>query len=388
MSRPLLKERSQQNYKQGKSPGLLTWYESSSLGTSQCRSVSDNLRRIDPPLVLQHRCKSLHRVSPHLHCFWTMADYRSLRVPASQRLCSSSDNGRWLGRAHRRSRSSLVCRSNRGRVVTSCFGSPLSGHWDRGCGIQFYEIYSQEPDNFNVLGVFDPKARYVRTLFSKVPLEYDILLGLLTFAQDRRWRAYVVNRAKPLNHERILDVATGTGLLAADLARTVSSGGFVVGVDLTLSMLKTARGRLQSKGLGDRVDWVLARAEDLPFRDNCFGSASISLALRNVSDANSTFREMSRATGPGGIVISLDFARPPNRLFQIFYYDYILGLFPLFGRMVSEAWGRTLSYLGRSILRARTGEQIANLLSEQGLVDAVSVPLTAGIVCAVYGKKR
>src|SRR5713101_3577434 len=149
-----------------------------------------------------------------------------------------------------------------------------------------------------------------------------------------------------------------------------------------------AQWTLQSKGIGDRVDWVLARAENLPFRDDCFGSASISLALRNVSDAQSTFREMSRATGPGGVVISLDFARPRNRVFQLFYYDYLLGIFPLFGRMISEAWGRTLSYLGRSILRARTGEQIANLLREEGIADAVSVPLTAGIVCAVYGTKR
>ena len=236
--------------------------------------------------------------------------------------------------------------------------------------------------------MFDPKARYVRNLFSKVPLEYDILLGLLSFAQDRRWRAYVVSRAKPLNDDKILDVATGTGLLAADFARTVSSRGFVVGVDLTLSMLKTARRRLRSRGLDNRVDWILARAENLPFRDDSFGSASISLALRNVSDAQLTFREMSRATGPGGVVISLDFARPTNRLFQLFYFDYLLGIFPLFGRMISEAWGRTLSYLGRSILRARTGEQIANLLKEEGLVDAVSIPLTAGIVCAVYGRKR
>ena len=236
--------------------------------------------------------------------------------------------------------------------------------------------------------MFDPKARYVRSLFSKVPLEYDTLLGVLTFAQDRRWRAYVVGRAKPSNHDKILDVATGTGLLAADFARAVSANGFVVGVDLTLSMLKTARWRLQSKCLEDKVDWVLARAENLPFRNGCFGSASISLALRNVSDAKLTLREMSRATALGGIVISLDFARPPNRLFQVFYYDYLLGLFPLLGRMVSEAWGRTLSYLGRSILKARTGEQIANLLKEEGLADAVSVPLTAGIVCAVYGKKR
>lgn len=190
-----------------------------------------------------------------------------------------------------------------------------------------------------------------------------------------------------MNDDRILDVATGTGLLAADFARTVSHSGFVVGVDLTISMLRTARLRLQSKGLADKVDWVLSRAENLPFRDDCFRSASISLALRNVSDAQLTFREMSRAIVPGGVVISLDFTRPRNRLFRIFYYDYLLGLFPLFGRMVSEAWGRTLSYLGRSILKARTGEQIANLLKEQGLADAVSIPLTAGIVCAVYGKK-
>ena len=236
--------------------------------------------------------------------------------------------------------------------------------------------------------MFDAKARYVRSLFSNVPLEYDILLSLLSFGQDKRWRAFVVNQARPRSNERILDVATGTGLLAADFARIVSGDGSVVGLDLTLSMLKTARWRLQSKGLGDKVDWVLARAENLPFRDNCFASASISLALRNVSSAQLTFREMTRATDPGGIIISLDFARPPNRIFQIFYYDYLLGLFPFFGRMVSEAWGRTLSYLGRSILKARTGEQIASLLKEEGLSDAVSIPLTAGIVCAVYGKKR
>ena len=236
--------------------------------------------------------------------------------------------------------------------------------------------------------MFDPKARYVRSLFSKVPLEYDILLGLLSFAQDRRWRAYVVDHTRQNRNERILDVATGTGLLAADFARMVSRDGFVVGVDLTLSMLKTARWRLQARKVGDRVDWVLARAENLPFRDDCFGSASISLALRNVSNAQLTFREMSRTTVSGGLVISLDFARPRNRVFQVFYYNYLLGLFPFFGRMVSEAWGRTLSYLGRSILRARTGDQIANLLREEGLVDAVSVPLTAGIVCAVYGTKR
>ncbi len=236
--------------------------------------------------------------------------------------------------------------------------------------------------------MIDVKARYVRSLFSKVPLEYDILLGLLSFAQDRRWRAFVVSQTKSMTQNYVLDVATGTGLLAADLARTMQERASVVGVDLTLSMLKTARQRLRDRGLSDGVDWVLARAENLPFRNGSFGSSTISLALRNVSDARMTFREMSRTTGPGGTVTSLDFTRPPNRAIRVFYYDYLLGLFPLFGRMVSAAWGDTLSYLGRSILKARTGEQIAQLMSNEGLRDARSVPMTAGIVCAVYGKKR
>ena len=236
--------------------------------------------------------------------------------------------------------------------------------------------------------MIDVKARYVRSLFSKVPLEYDILLGLLTFAQDRRWRAYVVSQAKSMTQKYVLDVATGTGLLAADLAKTMQCRASVVGVDLTLSMLKTARQRLRDRGLSDSVNWVLARAENLPFRDDSFGSSSISLALRNVSNAAATFREMSRTTGHGGNVISLDFTRPTNRAFRVLYYDYLLGLFPLFGRMVSEAWGDTLSYLGRSILKARTGEQIARLMSNEGLGDPRSVPMTAGIVCVVYGKKR
>ncbi len=152
--------------------------------------------------------------------------------------------------------------------------------------------------------MYDSKARYVRSLFSKVPLEYDLLLGLLSFGQDRKWRAYVVERAMPRPDSVVLDVATGTGLLAADFANAVSNNGLVVGVDLTLSMLQTAKERLRRKRLSGRTEWVL------------------------------------------------------------------------------------LSYLGRSILKSRTGNQIATLMAEIGLPDTRPVPLTQGIVYAVYGKKR
>lgn len=316
-----------------------------------------------------------------------MDDSRGICRPASKRLRSTENDGCWMGSVDCRSGSSLAAGCRRPSTLANCVRCSLSNSWNRRRSLQLQKRSSGPCEDLDVIAVLDVKARYVRSLFSKVPFEYDILLGLLSFAQDRKWRNYVVSHARPSVNEPVLDVATGTGLLAADFALAIPRGGYVVGVDLTLSMLKTARSRLQARGIEHRVDWILARAENLPFREESFGSSSISLALRNVSDALMTFQEMSRATRQGGVVVSLDFARPHNRVFQIFYYDYLLGLFPLFGRLVSAAWGRTLSYLGRSILKARTGNQIANLLSESGLVDTRSVPLTAGIVCVVYGKK-
>ncbi len=235
--------------------------------------------------------------------------------------------------------------------------------------------------------MFDSKAHYVRALFSRVPAEYDTLLGLLTFGQDKHWRASLVDKARPSPEGFVLDVATGTGLVAADFAERMRGIGLVLGVDLTLSMLQTARARIRQKRLHDHTAWVLARAENLPFKENCFESASISLALRNVSDIFKTLGEMTRVTKRGGVVASLDFARPPNRVFRLIYYDYLLGLFPLAGRVVSRAWARTLSYLGRSILRSRTGQEIAAVMAKNGLAGARSVPLTMGVVCLVYGKK-
>lgn len=234
----------------------------------------------------------------------------------------------------------------------------------------------------------DPKAWYVRSLFSRVPKEYGTLLALLTFGQDHYWRSFVVTTSNPPTNGLILDVATGPGTLAAEFSQQISEKGLVVGVDLTRSMLQTAKANLRGRNLSNKTDWVLARAENLPFKNECFNASTISLALRNVTDAQKTLGEMARTTIPGGAVISLDFTRPSNRLFRLVYYDYLLGLFPVIGRIVSAAWGKTLSYLGRSILRARTGEQVAKLMVGEGLANTRSVPLTLGVVCAVYGKKR
>jgi demethylmenaquinone methyltransferase/2-methoxy-6-polyprenyl-1,4-benzoquinol methylase len=234
----------------------------------------------------------------------------------------------------------------------------------------------------------DKKALFVRRLFSRVPAEYDWLLDILSLHQDRQWRDKLVQAADSSNVNLVLDVATGTGLVASRLAKKIGNNGLVVGVDLTLPMLRTAKATLDSKGQSRSTDWILARAENLPFRADVFGATTISLALRNVSDAQKTISEMSRVTVSNGLVASLDFARPLHTVQRFLYYPYILAFFPLIGRLVSKAWYDTFRYLGPSILRARTGRQVVNIMKQEGVSDARSVPLTGGIVCLVYGRKR
>ena len=234
----------------------------------------------------------------------------------------------------------------------------------------------------------DKKALFVRRLFSRVPAEYDWLLDILSLRQDRHWRDRLVQAADSSEGNLVLDVATGTGLVASRLAKKIGTNGLVVGVDLTLPMLQTAKATLSTKGQGRSTDWVLARAENLPFKDEVFEASTISLALRNVSDAQKTISEMSRVTVSKGLVASLDFARPLHNIQRLLYYPYILAFFPLIGRLVSKAWYDTFRYLGPSILRARTGRQVANIMKQEGVLDARSVPLTGGIVCLVYGRKR
>ncbi len=221
----------------------------------------------------------------------------------------------------------------------------------------------------------DKKALFVRRLFSRVPAEYDWLLDILSLRQDRHWRDRLVQAADSSEGNLVLDVATGTGLVASRLAKKIGTNGLVVGVDLTLPMLQTAKATLSTKGQGRSTDWVLARAENLPFKDEVFEASTISLALRNVSDAQKTISEMSRVTVSKGLVASLDFARPLHNIQRI-------------GRLVSKAWYDTFRYLGPSILRARTGRQVVNIMKQEGVLDARSVPLTGGIVCLVYGRKR
>lgn len=233
----------------------------------------------------------------------------------------------------------------------------------------------------------DSKAFFIRDLFSGVPREYDFLLSLLTFRQDDRWRKLVVSKCGLRPGSFAVDIASGTGLLSRDLAETVSPDGLVVAVDFCYEMLLLAKKKAVQAGLYGLIDFVLARAENLPFRSDTFHSATIGLALRNVSDVAGTFEEMRRVTCQGGISISLDFTRPPNAYFRRVYYAYIFRILPLVGRLVSREWERTFNYLCRSIAKFLPVDRVKRIMQTARLDAVEAQPLTLGIVTILSGRK-
>ncbi len=231
----------------------------------------------------------------------------------------------------------------------------------------------------------DLKAIKVLKLFAGIPREYDLFLALFTFLMDHAWRRAVL--AESGCRGLVLDIATGTGLMPVEFAKR-DENVFVVGVDLSKPMLLKAKRSLRNSPFNYRVDLVMARAESLPIRGEVFNSSTITLALRNLSDPESAFKEMSRVLAPNGRAVSLDFTRPPDRIFRLIYYFYIFRLLPLLGGLVSDAWGDIFNYLCASIDRARSPDKVADIMRGVGLAKVRWTYLSKGIVGLVSGVRQ
>ncbi|HET9288286.1 MAG TPA: class I SAM-dependent methyltransferase [Gaiella sp.] len=185
------------------------------------------------------------------------------------------------------------------------------------------------------------RRRHARALFAPLGPTYDRVGAALSFGQDPRWRRLLVSRL-PHDGGEVLDVATGTGLVAKAL---VERGFRVTGVDQSPEMLALARQRF-----GDRLELVEASADELPFADRSFDHLTFTYLLRYVDDPAATLRELARVVRPGGTVAMLEFGlprgvwRPP--------WDLWVGVgLPLAGRLLSPGWHEVGRFLGPSIRR-------------------------------------
>ena len=191
-----------------------------------------------------------------------------------------------------------------------------------------------------------PRTRHARELFAPLGPTYDRYASLLSFGQDPRWRRFLVSRI-PASAPRVLDVATGTGAVAIELARAEPSRT-VVGVDQSDEMLAAGRERVRRAGLDRRISLEPARAETLPFEDGEFDSLTFTYLLRYVDDPPATLAELARVVRPGGVVAMLEFGLPAG-VWRPLWELYVRAGLPAAGRLVSPGWHEVGRFLGPSI---------------------------------------
>jgi demethylmenaquinone methyltransferase/2-methoxy-6-polyprenyl-1,4-benzoquinol methylase len=215
-------------------------------------------------------------------------------------------------------------------------------------------------------------------MFDRIAGLYDRMNTVMTAGLHHRWRSRAADLALVGPGSRVLDVATGTGDLAFELAGRVAPGGEVVGTDFSARMLELAR----SKGAGrEGVRFEEANALALPYEDGVFDACTVGFGARNFSDLVGGLLEMVRVVRPGGRVVVLEITtpqRPPLSTFFSFWFDRVV---PVCGRLAGDA--AAYSYLPLSVKRFPGPEELAGLLWECGL-DRVSYVLTAGGIIALH----
>jgi len=189
------------------------------------------------------------------------------------------------------------------------------------------------------------RKRKALELFQGLPRRYDQLSAALSFWQDPRWRRAMVDAVAPTANERILDVATGTGMVAAELRSRADCA--VVGLDQSAEMLAAARTRFA--GDGARVELIEGQAEELPFAEASFDALSFTYLLRYVDDPPATMKELARVVRPGGRIASLEFGVPPRRVPREAWRLYTAVGLPALGRIASREWAEVGRFLGPSI---------------------------------------
>ncbi len=229
------------------------------------------------------------------------------------------------------------------------------------------------------------KAQRVRGVFDSVADRYDLMNDLMSAGLHRLWKRFTLDLARLRPGQRALDVAGGTGDLAAGLARQVGAGGLVVLADINAAMLGHGRDRLIDAGLVDNVHYAQADAERLPFADDSFHCVTIGFGLRNVTDKPAALASMRRVLKPGGQLLVLEFSHPLPALGPL-YDAYSFRVLPWLGKLVAgdEASYR---YLAESIRMHPDQEALLAMMRHAGLEDCRYHNLSGGIVAVHRGYK-
>ncbi|HEX3692345.1 MAG TPA: ubiquinone/menaquinone biosynthesis methyltransferase [Solirubrobacteraceae bacterium] len=239
------------------------------------------------------------------------------------------------------------------------------------------------------------QAGQVQAMFDRVAGVYDLLNTVMSAGLHHRWRERAAELAHVGPGDRVLDVATGTGDLALELARRVAPGGEVIGSDFSEGMLARARAKVEAAGTQLRPTFEWGDALELPYPDDCFEAATVGFGARNFSDLGRGLAEMARVVRPGGRVVVLEMTtptRPPLSWFFSVWFDRVV---PLIGRLTAlaararggsgqDTIAGAYTYLPNSVKRFASPLQLAAELERAGCVEIEYVLMAGGII-AVHG---
>ncbi len=228
------------------------------------------------------------------------------------------------------------------------------------------------------------KARKVGAVFDSVAPNYDLMNDVMSFGVHRWWKHLAAHLAGVRGNSRVLDLAGGTGDMAARLAARLGAQGQLIVADINRAMLSVGRDRLINEGVVDNILYVQADAERLPFPDDYFDCITLAFGLRNVTRKDQALAAMCRVLKPGGRVLILEFSKP--RLAQSIYDWYSFNILPRLGKWIAgdEASYR---YLAESIRMHPDQDTLKGMMAAAGFERCDYLNLSGGIVALHRGYK-
>ena len=232
----------------------------------------------------------------------------------------------------------------------------------------------------------DQKEHLVRGVFDSVASRYDLMNDLMSAGIHRFWKRFTIELSAVRPGQTVLDIAGGTGDLAAKFSQLVGSEGRVILSDINNNMLRVGRDRLIDSGAVGNLHTMQCDAQYLPFPDESIDCITIAFGLRNVTDKDRALAEMERVLKPGGRLLVLEFSKPTHPLLEKAYDAYSFRVLPLMGQLVAND-ADSYRYLAESIRKHPDQETLLAMMEDAGLVNCEYHNMTGGIVAVHKGTK-
>ena len=229
------------------------------------------------------------------------------------------------------------------------------------------------------------KKQQITKMFDTIAGEYDSLNRVISFGIDIKWRNKVVDLIKEKKPNNILDIATGTGDLAINLAN--SGAKEIVGLDISRGMLEIGKEKIRLKQLSDVINMQIGDSENLNFSNDSFDAVTVAFGARNFETLEKGLKEIFRVLKPGGIFIILETSVPKKIPFRQGYFIYTKLLLPLIGILFSRD-KKAYSYLSNSAAKFPCGEDFNNILRKVGFINVTDQPQTFGVATIYKASKK